>query len=106
MDILLLSVDVQRNPGPPTRTPKYPYGVHSKNANSNHKVMECEDHATWCHITCANTGDNMHQAHMNRNSYTWACIKCGLPNFTNSSLSTTINISNFIQLLSDLPNDR
>ena len=43
MVILLLSGDVQLNPGPPTRTPNYPCGVCSKNVNSSHKAMECED---------------------------------------------------------------
>ena len=37
MVILLLSGDVQLNPGPPTRTPKYPCGVCSKNVDSSHK---------------------------------------------------------------------
>ena len=48
--ILLLSGDVQLNPGPPTRTPKYPCGVCSKNVNCDHKAMECEDCLTWYHI--------------------------------------------------------
>ena len=67
--------------------------------------MECEDCLTWYHIKCVNMGDNMHQVHMHHNSYTWLCFKCGLPNFTNSSLFTTFTISNSIQLLADLPND-
>ena len=105
MVILLLSGDVQLNPGPPTRTPKYPYGVCSKNVNSNHKAMECEDCFMWYNIKCLNMGDNMYQVHMHHNSYTWACIKCGLPNFTNSSLFTTITVSNSLQLLADLSNN-
>ena len=105
MVILLLSEDDQLNPGSPTRTPKYPCAVCCKNVNSSNKAMECEDCFTWNHIKCVNIGDNMHQAHMHHNSYTWVCIKCGLPNFTASSLFTTITVSNSIQLLADLPND-
>ena len=103
--IILLSGDVQLNPGPPTRTPKYPCGVCSKNANSSQKAMECEDCLTWYHIKCVNMGDNMYQVHMHHNSYTWVCIKCGLPNFTNSSLFTTFTVCSSFKLLADLPND-
>ena len=105
MVILLISGDVQLNPGPTTRTPKYPCGVCSKNVNFNHKVMECEDCLTWYHIKCVNIGDKMYQVHTHHNSYTWACLKCGLPNFTNSSLFTTFTVSISFQLLADLPND-
>ena len=105
MVILLLSGDVQLNPGPPTRTPKYHCGVCSKNVNSNHKAMECEDCFTWYHIKCVNMGDNMYQVHMHHNSHTWVCFKFGIPNFTSSSLFTTFTVSNSFQLLADLPND-
>ena len=67
--------------------------------------MECEDCLTWYHIKCVNMGDNMYQVHMNQNSYTWVCNKCGLPNITNSSLFKTFTVSNPLQLLADLPND-
>ena len=73
--------------------------------NSNHKAMECEDCFSWYHIKCVNMGDNMYQVHLLHNSYTWVCFKCGLPNFTNSSLFTTLTVSNSFQLLADLPND-
>ena len=105
MVILLLSEDVQLNPGPPTRTPKYPCGVSSKNVNHSHMAMECEDCLAWYHIKCVKMGDNMYQVHLYHNSYTWVCLKCGLPNFTNSSLFTTFTVSNSCQLLADLPND-
>ena len=70
MVILLLSGDVQLNPDQSTRTPKYPCGVCSKNVNSSHKAMECEDCLMWYHIKCVNMGDHMHQVHMHHNSYT------------------------------------
>ena len=50
-------------------------------------------------------GDNMYQVHMHHNAYAWVCFKCGLPNFTSSSLFTTFTVSNSLQLLADLPND-
>ena len=87
MVILLLSGEDQFNAGPPTRTPKYPCGVCGKNVNSTHKAMECEDCLTWYHIKCASMRGNMYRVHMHHNSYTWVCIKCGLPNFTNHPCS-------------------
>ena len=50
MVILLLSGDVQLNQGLITRTPKKPCGVRSKNVNSSHKAMECENCLMWYHI--------------------------------------------------------
>ena len=99
MVILLLSGDDQLNPGPPTRTSKYPCGVCSKNVNSSHKAMECEDCFTWYHIKCANMVDSMYQVHMHHNSCTWVCHRCDLPSFT------TLTVSCSFQLLADLPND-
>ena len=50
-------------------------------------------------------GDDMYQVHMHHNSYTWICLKCGLPNFTNSSMFTAFTVSDSFQSLADLPND-
>ena len=105
MVILLLSGDVLLIPGPPSRTPKYPCGVCSKNVNSKYMAMECEDCFTWYHMKCVNMSDKMYQVHMHHNSDKWVCLKCDLPNFTNSPLFTTITVNNSRQLLPDFPND-
>ena len=79
--------------------------VCSKDVNSSHKAIECEDCLMWYHIKCINMGDNMYQVHMHHNSYTWVCFKCGLPSFTNSSLFAHFHVINSFLLLADLSND-
>ena len=54
---------------------------------------------------CVNMGDDMYEVHVHHNSYTWVCFKCGLPNVKTSSLSTTFNVINSVQLLADLPSE-
>ncbi len=74
--ILLLSGDIQTNPGPRSvKAPKYPCGNCRKNFNKNHKAMECEDCLVWYHTKCMGMSDNIYQVHMQHNSYVWICHK-------------------------------
>lgn len=93
--ILLISGDIQTNPGPRTvKAPKYPCGTCGKNVNSNQKAMECEDCLTWYHNKCIDMNDYNYQVHIHHSSYVWVCYKCGVPNFTNSSLFCNFEVSN------------
>ena len=47
----------------------------------------------------------MYQVHVHHNLYTWLCFQCGLPSFTNSSMPTTLYVSNSVQSLPDLPSE-
>ena len=85
--ILLLSGDIQGNPGPKTvktRTPKYPCGPCGKNVNFNHKAMECEECQVWFHTKCVGMSGVLYQVHIKHNSHSWICCSCGLPNFSSS----------------------
>ena len=53
--MLLLSGDVQPNPGPATRggrTPKYPCTVCGRGVRSNSKAISCDVCEGWTHINC------------------------------------------------------
>ena len=43
--------------------------------------------------------DCLYQVHMNHNSYSWVCFKCGLPNFSTSSLFASFDVTNSFQVL-------
>jgi hypothetical protein len=93
--ILLISGDIQTNPGPRTvKAPKYPCGACGKNVNSNQKAMECEDCLIWYHNKCMDMNDYNYEVHVQHNSYVWVCYKCGVPNFTNSSFFCHFEVSN------------
>ncbi len=64
--------------------------------------MECEDCLVWYHNKCVDMNDINYQVHVHHSSYTWVCYKCGLPNFTNSTLFLSFDVSNpFENLISD-----
>ena len=67
--------------------------------------MECEEFVTWCHIKCVGMSDNLYQVHMQHNSYVWICFKCGMPNFTNSTLFVAFDVSNHFDILDDSSNN-
>ena len=104
--ILLISGDIQLNPGPKTtKAPKYPCGICNKNVNSNQKAIECEHCLTWFHTKCTGMSNLNYQVHMQHSSYVWLCCGCGLPNFTDSSLFVSFDTSNPFDSLNDIDSD-
>ena len=69
--------------------------------------MECETCLVWYHNKCTGIEDDMYQVHIKHESYTWICYKCGIPNFTNSTLflSQILSTSNSFDALSDIDPD-
>ena len=99
MLVILMSGDVQMNPGPQA---KYPCGICNKNVRVNQKAMECETCLAWFHNKCTGMNDVLYQVHMEHESYTWICYRCGMPNFTNSTLFGILSTSNSFDALSNL----
>ena len=98
--IQLISGNIQTNPGPKTvKPPKYPCGVCQKNVNSNQKAMECEDCLVWYHNKCVDMNNINFQVHVQHSSYVWVCFKCGLLDFTDSSLFVSFDVSNPFDVL-------
>ena len=100
--MILISGDVQSNPGPTQKRagPKYPCGMCNKNVNINQKAMECESCTVWYHNKCTGMSNNLYNAHIEHESYVWICYKCGIPNFTDSTFFlSSINTSNSFDIL-------
>ena len=99
--VLLLSGDIQLNPGP--RMARFPCGLCGKNVNSNHKAMECEDCEVWYHTRCVGMKDILYQVHKQHNSYSWICCQCGLRNFSSSMFDIAdVDTSNSFEPLFNL----
>ena len=85
--LLLLSGDIQLNPGP--RPPKFPCGICSKAVKWDYKSPSvCCDYCNiWYHQECMKMPDAVFEGLKN---VSWECTKCGVPNFSLSLFDTTI----------------
>ena len=99
--IILMSGYVQLNPGPQV---KYPCGICNKNVRTKQKAMECETCLSWYHNKCSGMNDLLYRVHMEHESYTWICYRCGMPNLTDSTLFRTPSTSNSFDALIALAN--
>ena len=79
--LLILSGDLEVNPGP--RTFKFPCGVCSRPCKSNQKAIQCDSCNTWLHTKCIQLDTKTYEALAN-SSVSWHCNTCGQPNFSTS----------------------
>ena len=101
--LLLLSGDIESNPGPPTI--KDPCGICSKSCK-NHAI-QCDFCNSWIHKKCSHINPSIWPI-LSNTSLTWECFNCGIPNFSNSffdDLVTQPFTSNRFSPLSDLKPD-
>ena len=98
--LIIISGDVQLNPGP-----KYPCGMCTKNVNNNQKAMGCEQCSVWYHNKCTGMSDNLYRVFMEHESYVWICYRCGLPNLMDPTFFWTPNTSNPFDVLADIDSD-
>ena len=80
--LVTLSHDVQVNPGP--RPPKYPCGHCGKAVGWKQEAIQCDSCETWFHRVCTGMDKLHYQIHIEHESYSWPCLRCGLPNFNSS----------------------
>ena len=80
----LLAGDIEINPGPGRRGPKYPRQICSKAAKWGQKAIECDQCSSWFHAACLDMNDHIYSTLAEHQSYSRTCCNCGLPN-----LSTT-----------------
>ena len=85
--LLLLSGDIQQNPGP--RPLKYPCGICKKACKWSTPCVRCDTCLCYYHQACMVMPDGVFGALKN---VSWHCFTCGVPNFSStlfdSSLST------------------
>ena len=98
--MVTMSNDIELNPGP--RIPKYPCGSCSKAVRNNQNSIQCDGCGSWHHIECQGMRSEIHEVMANHESYSWSCMKCGLPNFSStffdSSLSSFASSNTFSTL--------
>ena len=96
--ILLLSGDIESNPGP--RQVKFPCGVCEKAVKWKQRAIACENCSKWYHVECMQMSTNTYEVLANT-SLEWICCQCGLANFSSSIFSETISkFANFYDILS------
>ena len=96
--ILLLSGDINSNPGP--RQAKFLCGVCENAVKWKQRTIACENCSKWYHVECMQMSANIYEVLANT-SLEWICCQCGLANFSSSIFSETISVSaNFYDFLS------
>ena len=76
--VLILSGDVEQNPGPGI---KFPCGVCKKSVKSNQRGVACDRCDLWFHTKCMGMNTLIYRGIAN---VSWECLQCGMPNFSSS----------------------
>ena len=111
--IILLSGDIQINPGPNsdndtcTSTEEtYPCGVCDIPVLDSDKAIDCDECGMWLHINCIGITNKEYKALHNK-SFQWICFGCSTPNFSGSFFDdSVVDLSNSFSSLDDqVPED-
>ena len=95
---IVLSGDVQLNPGPPSSC-KYPCTVCSNPVKANQKGIQCDTCDLWSHATCGNVGEETYlNLAIEGDWHCPSCIRSQLPfhnisNISNAALSSNSALS-------------
>ena len=103
--LLLLSGDIEVNPGP---TSIYPFGICERAVNNSHRAFCCDGCDIWYHKTCISMCTQDFE-YLENKSISYICYKCKLPNYisnlhhshevdTTNLFDPLINISNSLSL--------
>ena len=90
--LLIISGDLEVNPGPRTRTakPKYPCGICSRACTDKQDAIQCDTCDIWSHRKCLKMPISLYKANQNPD-YSWHCCNCGMPTF-DSDLFNSLEI--------------
>ena len=86
--LLLLSGDIEVNPGP---TYKFPCSRCDKPVKSNQDGLQCNECDCWFHRQCEFMSKNIYLA-LAHSDEEWLCTRCSLPNFSDSFFEPVSNI--------------
>ena len=72
---ILLAGDIEINPGPGRRGPKYPCQICSKAAKWGQKAIECDKCSGWFHISCLDMNDHIYLTLAEHNSNSFGSLE-------------------------------
>lgn len=103
LSLLFMSGNIESNPSPQY---KFPCGVCSKPVKTSQKSICCDSCDRWYHTQCCSVGDHIYDTLAN-SSCSWICCDCGLPNFSDSLFSTSMEwgLNNSFSSLSSTDSD-
>ena len=81
---ILISGDIEINPGPKQASPRYPCKECGKNVRNNQNAILCMTCCTWSHVKCLRMSITNFQYYLSHPSIDWTCNYCALPNFSDS----------------------
>lgn len=87
LSLLLLSGNIELNPGPQY---KQPCGECTKPVKNSQMGIKCDMCDVWYHAKCSNADLSMYEILANT-SLTWICPQCGFPNFSDSFFNDPID---------------
>ena len=96
--VMILSGDIQTNPGPIN----FPCKECGKAVRSNQRAVQCDGCDEWIHTACTGISKQAYQ-NMKGTSATWICCTCGMPNFSSTfftSMEKTVLSNHFCNLSS------
>ena len=90
--LLLRSGDVELNPGPRGRRPKFPCALCERACRWGQRAIACDTCDGWYHIECLCMGSAVY-GYLGLSNVSWTCCQCGMPNFSSSLFDSTTTVS-------------
>ena len=100
--LISLSGDIETNPGP--RTPKYPCGMCNKAVKANQPAICCDSCDQWIHTSCSGVSNDSYEL-MKSSSFVWICLKCGIPQFSDSFFEDDFQTVNDFNVLLNMDSE-
>ena len=70
--VMLLSYDVELNPGPV----HFPCSLCYKTVRMNQRALQCDVCACWCHCVCCGVDIHAYRVFQNSEAFNWTCPGC------------------------------
>jgi hypothetical protein len=82
--LLMLSGQVEMNPGPDNSISVYPCGIIENPVDWGERAICCDRCDLWHHASCMSMNNTVYEALANHSDLSWICCQCGFPNFSSS----------------------
>ena len=98
--VMMQAGDLHPNPGP--YKPKFPCALCDKAAKWNQRAVSCDECHGWFLVDCMNMSTAVYNVLAESSQIEWICCQCGVPNFSSSLFSNSIELSNSFDCLSNI----